>query len=79
MTTYSGFVRRRRSLQKAPSSAKTTGRRVPVGIALLAAAAVIALPGAAQAAAVPVVSSDTLTVTGDGAADRLNLIGFTHS
>ena len=42
-------------------------------IALLAALAAIALPGAAQAAVLPVVSSDTLTVTGDGAADRIAL------
>ena len=39
----------------------------------LAATAVIALPGAAQAAAVPVVSGETLTVTGDGAADHIVL------
>jgi hypothetical protein len=43
-------------------------------IALLAAIAVIALPSAAaQAAVVPSVSSDTLTVTGDGAADHIVL------
>ena len=39
-------------------------------IALLAAVAVIALPSAAEAAVLPSVAGDTLTVTGDGAADH---------
>src|SRR4051794_24270553 len=44
-----------------------------VRIALLAAVAVIALPTAAEAAVLPSVTGDTLTVTGDGAADQIAL------
>ena len=40
-------------------------------IALLAAVAVIAAPGAAEAAVLPSVANDTLTVIGDDAADRI--------
>ena len=42
-------------------------------IALLAAVAVIAAPSAAEAAVLPSVAGDTLTVIGDGAADRIAL------
>ena len=74
MNKNSGFARRRRALQTAlgpPQDEPSTS--IPRSSLGLAATAVIALPGAAQAAAVPVVSSDTLTVTGDGAADHIVL------
>ena len=73
MNTNSGFARRRRALKTALALPETNPRRASLGLALVAATAVIAAPGAAQAAVVPVVSSDTLTVTGDGAADQIAL------
>src|SRR5215207_933867 len=69
MKRYSGFARR----QRAVTTAARPQRRTHATIALVAATAAIAIPGTAQAAAVPVVSSDTLTVTGDGADDRIAL------
>ena len=42
-------------------------------ILLLAAMLTVALPSAAQASVIPTVAADTLTVTGDGAADSITL------
>ena len=42
-------------------------------ILLLAAMLTVALPAAAQASVIPTVAADTLTITGDGAADSITL------
>jgi hypothetical protein len=45
----------------------------PLLLSVLVAAAVLTLPGAAHASVIAGVSSDTLTITGDGAADQITL------